>query len=247
MHRILHGLIIAACSGFFLYQAYLNIDTYFKYPTSKTNSITTLSRAGLPRIEVCLRNGFDLDFLQTQGYEDLTEYVTGWSNGSLIGWAGNGSMTTDQIIANATVWKDGDDIFSRTKVYGYNYKWGPVNMKEVWLRYPAGKCFALDEGDLKLRPDKNFYVLLEFKDVNNSLVSVSITDPKTVSWNPNFFSYSGDNIVKNIGKNDANTQHLTAELLKAEVVKSDNCAKCSKICAKFRLLKAKLVKQALFL
>ena len=36
------------------------------------------------------------------------------------------------------------------------------------------------------------------------------------------------------------------ELLKAEVVKSHNCTKLSRICAKFRLLRAKLVKQALF-
>ena len=37
------------------------------------------------------------------------------------------------------------------------------------------------------------------------------------------------------------------ELLKAEVVKSHGCAKFSRIFAKFGLLSAKLVKQALFL
>ena len=37
------------------------------------------------------------------------------------------------------------------------------------------------------------------------------------------------------------------ELLKAEDVKSHHCAKFSRICAKFRLLRAKLVKRALFL
>ena len=38
-----------------------------------------------------------------------------------------------------------------------------------------------------------------------------------------------------------------AELLRAEVVKSHSCAKFSRICAKFRLLRAKLLTQALFL
>ena len=37
------------------------------------------------------------------------------------------------------------------------------------------------------------------------------------------------------------------ELLKAEDVKTHICARFSRICAKFRLLRAKLVKQALFL
>ena len=37
------------------------------------------------------------------------------------------------------------------------------------------------------------------------------------------------------------------ELLKVEVVKSHECAKFSRICAKLRLLRAKLVNQALFL
>ena len=42
------------------------------------------------------------------------------------------------------------------------------------------------------------------------------------------------------------TVHKGTELLKVEVVKSHNCTKMSRICAKFRLLRAKLVKHALF-
>ena len=54
-------------------------------------------------------------------------------------------------------------------------------MKKVDLHYPAGKCFVLDEGDFRLI---------------------------TVSWNPNFFSYYGDKIEKNIGNTDASTKHF---------------------------------------
>ena len=43
-----------------------------------------------------------------------------------------------------------------------------------------------------------------------------------------------------------NTGRGRPALLKAEVVKLHDCAKFSRICAKFRLLRAKLVKQALF-
>ena len=42
------------------------------------------------------------------------------------------------------------------------------------------------------------------------------------------------------------TNTVVPELLKAEDVKTHICAKFSKICAKFRLLSAKMVKQALF-
>ena len=68
MHRLVHGLIVSACTGFFVYQAYQNIDMYFKYPTTRTYSKTTLGHVGLPRMEVCLKYGFDIEFLELQGY-----------------------------------------------------------------------------------------------------------------------------------------------------------------------------------
>ena len=45
--------------------------------------------------------------------------------------------------------------------------------------------------------------------------------------------------------NDEGVYKTAPELLKADVVKSQNYAKFTRICSKFRLLRAKFVKQAL--
>ena len=114
MHRTLHVILVFACTGFFFYQAYQNIDIYLKYPTTRTKSFTTLDQVGLPRIEICLKYGFDIEFLQQQGYGDgaLVGYVTGWSNDTFVGWTGNGSLTEEEIQKKAYVWKKSEDILS---------------------------------------------------------------------------------------------------------------------------------------
>ena len=115
-------------------------------------------------------------------------------------------MTTGMIVANTSPWKNFHDIVNVTGVLAD--KWGPAEMKEVDIRYPDGKCFFLVEEKMRLRPDENFLVYLKFNNDDNAVVSVSLTDPNTLSWNPNFFSYSGDKIEKGIGKLDNKEEHF---------------------------------------
>ena len=169
-----------------------------------------------------------MHFLKVQGYKDLFDYVTGWSNDSLIGWSGNGTLTTAQIVANASTWKDFHDIVNLTKVYVD--KWGSVEMREVDTRIPMGKCFFLDEEKLAVNTEENFYVHLHFEDVDDAFVSVSLTDPNTVSWNPNLFSYSGDKIEKSIGKVDTKfsyfIDHYSIQVARVDELEKDQESGC---------------------
>ena len=112
MHRFLHAIVIAACAGFLAYQAYRNIDTYIQHKTATRIASKTLNQKNFPAIEICLNQGYDVDVLQSHGYDSLPDYVKGRSNGSLIGWAGNGTGTTTDLLAKAYVWKNRNDIFS---------------------------------------------------------------------------------------------------------------------------------------
>ena len=210
MHRVLHGLLISSCTGIFVYQAYQNIDIYIKYPTTRTNSKTTLSHVGLPRVEVCLKYGFDTEFLKLQGYGGggLVGYVTGSANDSFIGWRGNGSLSVEELRESAYVWKKSEDILDGVTTYDPRNGWLPVELKEVGMRIPAGKCFTLNKNQIKLVPKENFLVSLVFNDTDNNGVTISITDPHTLSWKVNFFSNSGDKIDKDIGRKEGTQKHF---------------------------------------
>ena len=210
MHRVLHSLLISSCTGIFVYQAYQNIDIYIKYPTTRTNSKTTLSHVGLPRVEVCLKYGFDTDFLKLQGYGGggLVGYVTGSANDSFIGWRGNGSLSVEELRESAYVWKKSEDILDGVTTYDPRNGWLPVELEEVGMRIPAGKCFTLNKNQIKLFPKENFLVSLVFNDTDNNGVTISITDPHTLSWKVNFFSNSGDKIDKDIGRKGGTEKHF---------------------------------------
>ena len=210
MHRVLHGLLILTCTGFFVYQAYQNIDIYFKYPTTRTYSKTTLGQVGLPQVEVCLKYGIDIDFLKQQGYGDgsLVGYITGWVNNTFIGWTGNGSLSVEELRESAYVWKKPEDILKEVTTYDPKNGWISVELEEVGMRVPAGKCFTLNKSKIKLFPKENFFFSMKFKDVDNTDVIISITDPHTLSWKVNFFSNSGDKIDKDIGKRNGTRKHF---------------------------------------
>ena len=94
MNTNVRSLIILLCSGLFVYLTYQNLTTYLKSPTAQTTSEKTLSQVEFPTVEICVSPGYDLDFLRSQGYDELWHYVNGWLGKDTIGWAGNGSMTT---------------------------------------------------------------------------------------------------------------------------------------------------------
>ena len=76
------------------------------------------------------------------------------------------------------------------------------------MRIPAGKCFTPSTKSIKLNPRENFFLSLVFKDVEKTEVTISITDPHTLTWKVNFFSNSGDKIDKDIGKIEGTGKHF---------------------------------------
>ena len=69
MNRVLHAVTVILCTGCFLYQAYEILVIFLSHPTSKTTSFKTLGQVGMPRVEICLNKGYDLEFLKEQGYD----------------------------------------------------------------------------------------------------------------------------------------------------------------------------------
>ena len=106
MHRVLHALVIAACTGFLGYQIYLNIETFLKHKTATRKSSKALKSNSFPTVEICLNPGFDENVLKSQNYESLHDYVLGISNGSLIGWAEAANGVKTDLLAKAYIWKN---------------------------------------------------------------------------------------------------------------------------------------------
>ena len=143
MNRLLHVLILLACTGFLSYQVYLNIATYLQCPTATRKSVKTLGQVKLPSIEICLQTGYDLKYLQTQGYEDWGGYLRGVSHGTFIGWAGNSTESSNSLLEKAYVWKNKEDIVKEVTANG-----NQVDLVELGMQTPEGKCFALDNKNI---------------------------------------------------------------------------------------------------
>ena len=194
MHKLLHALVIAACTGFLVYQAYLNIATYLKHETVTRKFQKDLTHNDFPSIEICLNPGYNTKVLESYGYKSLTDFVKGQSNGSLIGWAGNGiNGTTTELLTEAYLWKNLSDVFEFSGVsIGDIDSWDQDKVfVEVGAQHPYGKCFALNISNIFLKLGNDPSLNFKFRDMPTSKVSLFITDPNRMSWKRDLFSYTG--------------------------------------------------------
>ena len=210
MHKLVHALVIAACTGFLAYQAYLNISTYLRHETVTRKFQKDLTHNDFPSIEICLNPGYNTHVLQSHGYKSLTDFVKGNSNGSLIGWAGNGDGTTTELLTEAYLWKNLTDVFDFSGVnIGDIDSWDKDKVfVEVGAQHPYGKCFALNISNMLLKPGNDPSLNFKFRDMQNSKVSLFITDPNRMSWKRDLFSYAGDQIESELDQKYYNHYEL---------------------------------------
>ena len=200
MNRVLHGVTVILCTGCFLYQAYEILVVFMRHPTSKTTSFKTLGQVGMPRVEICLNNGYDLKFLAEQGYDRLADYVDGkLGNGSFIGWAGDRGLTTLELLAQAYAWKNITDVVKQLEVNGQASDLSIL--KEAVMNYPEGKCYVLD-GKSVVFSGNSVTLRIQFKEASSpTSATISITDPSRATWRKDVFTYQGDSISKNLKPN----------------------------------------------
>ena len=165
-------------------------------------------------MEICVSPGYDLDFLRSQGYDELWHYVNGWLGKDTIGWAGNGSMSTKELIGMAYTWKNANDFVTYAGFHDDSFVAGftlknqdhILGLKEEEMHYPEGKCFRVTGIKDKMKANGNVEIDFEFKNVAEKMeVFVFITDPHRKYWKRDTFSYSGVPIKKIIGNNTAKT------------------------------------------
>ena len=203
MNTTVRAIIIFLCSGLFIFFAYNSATIYLKYPTAQSTTEKTLSQSAFPSVEICLSPGFDLEFLKFQGYNQLWLYVNGMSEKELIGWAGQGNLTTNELIKKAFTWKKSSDmlhavIHEKPELH--------LDLEEIGVNYPEGNCFIISGVESKIEQSNNVNLDLVFKNISHdNEVSVWITDPYRRSWKRDVFSYSGIPIKKKIGPNAETT------------------------------------------
>jgi hypothetical protein len=214
MNTNVRSLIILICSCLFVFLTYKNLTTYLKYPTAQTTSEKTLSQVEFPTVEICVNPGYDVDFLRSQGYEELWHYVNGWLGKDTIGWAGNGTMTTKELIEKAYTWKNETDIVTHAGFHDdayYSNLTQPdysliLGLQEEEMHYPEGKCFRVTGIKDKMKANGNVEIDFEFRNVVERMeVSVFITDPHREYWKRDMFSYSGVPIKWLIGNSTGKT------------------------------------------
>ena len=207
MHKGLHYLVVLACTGFLAYQVYLNIATYLQHQTATRKSTKTLDQVAFPSVEICLNPGYGMEFLRSQGYEDMKDFVKGISNNSFIGWAGNGSGTTNDLLDRAYVWKNPNDFIKRAEVSSFRSrtrKTEKVEFLEVPAQHPFGKCFSLDPNELPTKHAIDLRVKFMFKLTKTAKVYFFVTDPHRKTWRRDLFSYSGIQIELDLNPSSLN-------------------------------------------
>ena len=203
MDAAVRCIIILVCSGLFIYHAYNSTTMYLRYPTAQTTTEKALSEVYFPTVEICISPGYHLEFLKSQGYHQLWHYVNGISGGRYIGWAGNGSMTTDELIEEAYAWRNAEDILATVTIHDPLHLDNldlVLGLKEEGMHYPEGKCFSVTGIQEKIKTNENLNLDLKFKNISRDVVvSVFITDSHRKYWKRDIFSYSGISIKKQLG------------------------------------------------
>ena len=210
MNKFLYNLIVTACAAFFCYEAYLNFDIYFKYPTSKTYSQKFLHDVEFPMIEICLEMGYNEEFLKSQGYANLVSYAMGMSGQSFIGWGGNESLTTNVLLDKSYAWRNLTDVIQSIRVNNNS-----ADVLEVPMQYPEGKCFSVNGDKISQKQNTNMDVFIYFKSVNNTVAKISVTDPHRMTFKREIFSFSGNIIEKDITPNQG--QEKSTEVYNIQV------------------------------
>ena len=225
MNRGLHAVTVILCTGCFLYQAYEILVVFLRHPTSKTTSLKTLGEVGMPRVEICLNNGYDLEFLKEQGYNRLGDYVNGKSNDSFIGWAGNQGLTTMELLAQAYSWKNLTDVIQLLKVNGQQSSLSVL--KEAGMNYPEGKCYVLDPKSVAFS-DQPVTLIIQFKEaLSPTIATISITDHKRATWRRDVFTYQGDSIIKNLKDKEKTSDIYNIQVAQTVDLEADLEASCT--------------------
>ena len=227
MQSYLHAFIIAACTGIFVHEVYRSVKQFSQKQTAKTISTKTLSQVEFLHIQICLDTGYTEEVLKTHGYATLNSYIRGVSEGKFIGWAGNGSLGTNELFSKAYIWKNWTDVIESIRIGSEHIEYRPVVLKEHGMLYPDGKCFSDDGSNVKQQPHSNMVLIIVFKNISNRVATISVTDPNTRTWQNDPFSYTGNVINKDLDPNVSKTIDIyniqVTEIIDLEI---DPEAKC---------------------
>ena len=142
-----------------------------------------------------------MDFLRSQGYENIKDFANGYSKTSFIGWSGNGSGTTEELLAEAYLWKNPIDFIEKAIVAKIGNKMGKpqeVEFLEVPAQHPFGKCFAVNTQNVVIENGIDLKLAFIFKLKYDTMVSFFVTDWHRKTWRRDLLSYSGKQIELNL-------------------------------------------------
>ena len=232
MKKVFNFFLIIFCSSLLVWQSYENIKTYLSHPTAQRMSSQSLLNSGFPKIEICLTPGFDLDFLNSIGYETLTDFAKGivkYEGQPSFGWIGNGSNKIDQAFENASMLKNFRSI---TKSFALNHgdenETDSLEIKERKFRYPDGKCFDLNiKLDASKDYEQNAELKITFQEYGNNTVNIKITDPNREYFLSDEFTFFGKDIKKHPNPNNAATLDIYRVQIRENVdLEEDEEANC---------------------
>ena len=176
-------IVAVSCCSLLAWEGYHNVKTYLLHPTATTLSYKTLLQSGFPKIEICVSPGFDMEYLQQQGYTSLARFAEGRgrnNEGELFGWNGNSSVGVEQFFENAYIVKNISTLLKEWNFYMDDKRKNRfVKILERKYKYPDGKCLdvMIDTDHKEFHPMVVSLILL-FNEIKNAdTVSIRITDP----------------------------------------------------------------------
>ena len=128
-------------------------EKYIKVHEIRQRSEYKLFIKGTKKCIKYLSSGFDLNFWNFHDYNQLWFYAMDCPKKILI-YAGQGNMTTNDLIIKAFNWKNSKDIL---------HAWIPWNIILILiLRYPHGNCFSVAGEKSKCDPNSNVNIDIVF-------------------------------------------------------------------------------------
>ena len=212
--RILLRLVVVVCLLVVMfYHIFLHFDTFFAYHT--TQSVNSKYLTKFPKIDVCLKPGYDLEALQNNGYSSFTKFVQGageLDGKRFYGWDGNSTAglmdffeaiyiaNLGRVVTNIELIVDGKVIDSK------------IEQLESHFHYPSGECLVVKIEDLDESSNAELVRLdILFNQVENVTLEVKITDLAREYFYSGVFSSNGKDIARKIdpeGRNFSSTYRV---------------------------------------
>ena len=116
-------------------------------PTTTSKQENVFDFKDIPEVVICLEPSIDTEVLEKYGYNPVTTYYKGIVDGKFIGWNGNGTKSSGEILEEALRVKNQHNIstkfFASAMYRTTSQQFVDIGINHRMLAWPFGRCFSI--------------------------------------------------------------------------------------------------------